>query len=152
MRYHSAMPTDWHEHALATLSRSGYHATGPRTAIVAALSAQDCCRTAQEIHAGLREAGHGVGVASVYRALDLLVALGLVQRVDVGGGSGRFEPMLPAGEHHHHVVCDECGRVEPFSDPQLEQAIERAAGGVGYAIAAHEVVLRGSCEDCAAVS
>lgn len=152
MRYHSAMPTTWQEHALATLRRSGYHATAPRTAIVAALAAQDCCRTAQEIHAGLREAGHRVGVASVYRALDVLVALGLVQRVEVGAASGRYEPVLPEGEHHHHVVCDDCGRVEPFSDPGLEQAIERAAGSVGYAIAAHEVVLRGSCRDCSAVS
>lgn len=149
MRYHQGVPTAWEEHALATLRRAGYHATGARAAIVAALSAQECCRTAQEIHEGLRGAGQRVGVASVYRALELLTSLGLVQRVDVGG-SRRFEPVLE--EHHHHVVCDACGRVEPFTDPALERAIEHAAGGVGYTIAAHEVVLRGSCGDCADVS
>jgi Fur family ferric uptake transcriptional regulator len=84
----------------------------------------------------------------VYRTLELLTALGLTQRVDLGSGTARFEPVQPGGDHHHHVVCDDCGRVEPFSDTALERAISSAAGRVGYSVAAHEVVLRGACGDC----
>ena len=65
-----------------------------------------------------------VGIASVYRALDLLARLGLVRRLDVGSASG-YEPALPGGDHHHHVVCDRCGKVSSFEDPALEEAIDR---------------------------
>ena len=92
--------------------------------------------------------GGRVGIASVYRALEGLDELGLVQRVDLGDGVARFEPAHVGGDHHHHLVCDDCGKVEPFEDPSLESAIERVADGRGYVVAAHDVVLRGACEDC----
>ena len=75
-------------------------------------------------------------------------ALGLVQRIDLGDGVARFEPAHAGGDHHHHLVCDDCGKVEPFEDARLESAIARVADGRGYAVAAHDVVLRGACEDC----
>ena len=81
------------------------------------MAGQDCCASAQEIHDSLRSEGRSVGIASVYRVLEVLSELRLVQRVDVGDGIARFEPALPDGDHHHHVVCDDCGKVEPFSDP-----------------------------------
>ena len=112
------------------------------------LAAQDCCRSAQEIHDGVRAAGGAVGVASVYRALDTLAELRLVQRVDVGDGVARFEPSLAGDHHHHHLVCDGCGKVEPFTDEPLERALEGAAGRLGYAMEQHDVVLRGACADC----
>ncbi len=111
------------------------------------LSRQDCCRSAQEIHDGIVSGGGAVGVASVYRTLETLAELRLVQRVDVGDGLARFEPAREDEHHHHHLVCDDCGRVEPFTDEPLEQALERAAGRLGYAMQ-HEVVLRGTCGDC----
>ena len=72
----------------------------------------------------------------------------LDQRIDLGDGVARFEPALAGGEHHHHFVCDDCGKVEPFEDSSLESAIERVADGRGYVVAAHDVVLRGACEEC----
>ena len=92
-------------------------------------------------------AGGAVGVASVYRALETLAELRLVQRVDVGDGVARFEPSR-GHEHHHHLVCDDCGKVEPFTDPPLERALERAAGKLGYELEQHDVVLRGACNTC----
>ena len=101
-----------------------------------------------EIHDGIVSSGGAVGVASVYRTLDTLAELRLVQRVDVGDGIARFEQLGGEDEHHHHhLVCDDCGRVEPFTDERLEQALERVAGRLGYAMQ-HEVVLRGTCGDC----
>jgi Fur family transcriptional regulator, ferric uptake regulator len=89
-----------------------------------------------------------VGIASVYRVLETLAALRLVQRVDIGDGVARFEASQADGDHHHHLVCDDCGRVEPFTDAPLERALERVAGRLGYDAGAHEVVLHGACDRC----
>lgn len=138
----------WTEAALARLRESSGRSGSARRAVVELLGRQGCCLSAQEIHERLRTAGPRVGIASVYRALEGLDGLGLVQKVDLGDGVSRFEPTHAGGDHHHHLVCDDCGKVEPFEDSTLEAAIERVADGRGYAVAAHDVVLRGACEDC----
>lgn len=140
--------TTWTEDALLRLRKSSGRSGSARLAVVELLGRQGCCLSAQEIHERLRAAGSRVGIASVYRTLEGLDGLGFVQRVDLGDGVARFEPALPGGDHHHHLVCDDCGKVEPFEDPTLEAAIERVADGRGYAAAAHDVVVRGACEDC----
>jgi Fur family ferric uptake transcriptional regulator len=138
----------WSARALDNLQAEGLRNGGARRAVIEHLGAQPCCRSAQEIFAGVRNQGGRVGIASVYRALDQLVELSLVQRVELGDGIARFEPAHTGGEHHHHLVCDDCGKVEPFSDPGLEQALERAAIRLDYGMRAHEVVLHGNCGDC----
>jgi Fur family ferric uptake transcriptional regulator len=138
----------WSVRALDGLQAAGLRRGGARRAVVEYLDGQDCCRSAQEIHDGIAARGGAVGVASVYRALDTLAELRLVQRVDAGDGIARFEPARTDHAHHHHLVCDDCGRVEPFTDEPLERALERAAGRLGYALEQHDVVLRGACEDC----
>jgi Fur family ferric uptake transcriptional regulator len=138
----------WAEGALERLRASSGRSGGARREVVEYLGRQDCCRSAQEIHDGLRASGAGVGLASVYRAVESLTSAGLVQRIDLGDGVARFEPAHAGGEHHHHFVCDDCGKVEPFEDSVLEAALERIAGGRSYAVEAHDVVLRGACGDC----
>ncbi len=139
---------EWGEHAYDAVRAAGYKAGGARRAVIELLARQECCLTAQEIFDRLRAGRRQVGVATVYRVLELLAELRLVQRVDLGDGLARFEPLLPDGEHHHHLVCDGCGKVEVFADARLESALERAAATAGYSVAAHEVVLRGACADC----
>jgi Fur family ferric uptake transcriptional regulator len=141
-------PYDWTDHALAALKGADRRAGVAREAVVRLLGQQECCVSAHEIHDGLRNDGIRVGIASVYRALDVLSSLGLVRRVDVGSATARYEPLLPGGEHHHHLVCDGCGRVDSFSDDKLEHAIDRLAARIGYAVDRHDVVLRGTCEAC----
>ena len=138
----------WRAHALATLEREGFRAGAARTRVVDALARQDCCATAQEIADELRAGDTAVGIASVYRALEVLDRLGLVHRLDVGDGTARYEAAHPGGEHHHHVVCDRCGRVEQFSDDGLEQAIATLSSRLDFAIDQHDVVLRGTCPGC----
>ena len=87
-------------------------------------------------------------VAPGYRALDQLADVNLVHRIDLGDGVARFEPAHPGGEHHHHLVCGECGKVDTFDDPALERAVSRVAASHGYTLAGHDVVLRGACGDC----
>jgi Fur family transcriptional regulator, ferric uptake regulator len=148
MRVAIISPVTWRKHTGAALREAGFRGGGAREAVLDVLAAQTCCASVQEIHERLRAEGRVAGIASVYRVVDQLAELRLVQRVDVGDGIARYEPFHHDGEHHHHVVCGDCGKVEPFSDPLLETAIERASGRLGYAVDAHEVVLRGECEDC----
>jgi Fur family transcriptional regulator, ferric uptake regulator len=139
---------DWAAFAHDVLRRSGARSGAAREAVIAYLSAQPCGVSAQDVLAGLRAEGRSVGIASVYRALEQLAALGLVHRIDLGEGLTRFEPAQPDGEHHHHLVCGSCGKVDRFDDPALEQAIVAVAGSHGYALGHHDVVLRGACGDC----
>ena len=145
MRDHD--PT-WSAATLANVQEKGLRNGGARRKVIEHLGGQPCCRSAQEIYDGIRAGGGRVGIASVYRALDQLVDLGLVQRVELGDGVARFEPSHVDGAHHHHLVCDDCGRVEPFFDPLLEDAVEGAASRLAYGITAHEIVLHGSCGNC----
>jgi Fur family ferric uptake transcriptional regulator len=138
----------WTQDALESLDAAGYRRGGARAAVVELLGRQNCCLSAQEIFDRLRKARRPVGIASVYRALELLADLRLVKRVDAGDGIARFEPAPTDGGHHHHLVCRDCGKVEAFSDSRLERAIDRVAGGLGYSVDEHEVVLAGVCADC----
>ncbi len=138
----------WREHTLATLAEAGYRRGGARNAVVELLDRQDCALSAQQIDDLLRAQGRSVGRASVYRILELLTELRLVQRIDVGQGVARYERHLPDGDHHHHLVCDSCGQIEPFEDPALEQAIERVSSRLSFAVDDHDVVLHGACSDC----
>ena len=107
-----------------------------------------CSVTAREIADLLRERRSGVGLASIYRTLDLLDRLGLVQRFEVGEGVARYEPAHPGGDHHHHIVCDTCGKVEAFEDEALEEAIHSLSDRVSFGVVAHDVTLHGECPSC----
>jgi Fur family ferric uptake transcriptional regulator len=90
-----------------------------------------------------------LGRASVYRTLDQLEQLHLLQRVEIGGDAAGYE-RIDAEEHHHHLVCEKCGRLTPFADRSLERAIEAISRESEFDVAAHDVILRGSCPDCRA--
>ncbi len=142
----------WSDLAERELAEAGHRAGGARNAVVDLLARQDCCLSAQEIADKIGAEGRRVGVASIYRALDLLHARGLVQRVELGSGGARYEAVIPGGDHHHHVVCNRCGAITPFANAGLERAIERVSADLGHAVSAHDVLLRGECRDCAGAS
>lgn len=145
----TAVDTAWSEHALRTLSEAGYRRGGARTAVVEALARHDCAVTALDLEEELRRGRASVGRASVYRALELLEELGLVQRLEAARGIASYERVDPSGHHHHHVICRRCGRMEPFENRGLERAIGQVSEQVPFEIAEHDVVLRGLCERCA---
>ncbi len=138
----------WREHALETLRVGGHRSGGARTAVIDLLARQDCCLTAQEIFDAIRTDGRSVGIASVYRALELLTGAKLVQRLEMGEGIARYEPVHAGGEHHHHLVCDQCGRVQAFEDDGLEAALEQLGERLRFEVSGHDVVLRGVCSAC----
>jgi Fur family transcriptional regulator, ferric uptake regulator len=139
----------WEQHALEALGGAGYRRGGARTAVVEALARHDCAVTALELEEELRRGKVSVGRASVYRALERLEELSLVQRFEAARGIASYERVNPNGHHHHHAICRRCGRMEPFEDSNLERAIEQVSGQVPFEVAEHDVVLRGVCERCA---
>jgi Fur family ferric uptake transcriptional regulator len=143
-----ATTVDWAAETIAALKREGLRSGGARHAVISLLGEQHCCLSAQEIFDRLRAGGSTVGLASVYRSLDLLAERRLVQRIDVGDGVMRFEPAHADGEHHHHLVCNDCGKVVAFADERLERALRAVEAETGYASAGHDVLLRGECGDC----
>jgi Fur family transcriptional regulator, ferric uptake regulator len=125
------------------LNEAGFRAGAARQKVIELLGDESCAITALEIDRRLPN----VGRASVYRTLEQLEQLELVHKVDVGGEVVAFERNDPGG-HHHHMVCIRCGRLVPFSDPELERAIAGIGERAEFEITAHDVLLRGVCPRC----
>lgn len=145
---HAHGAEDWARRANGALAEAGYRRGGARAALIGLLDEQRCALSAAEMEDALkRRGGRGVARASIYRILEELEALRMITRVEVGQGLARFEATREEG-HHHHMVCNACGQVIPFEDPDLERSIERLAARVTFTVAEHDVVLHGSCADC----
>jgi Fur family ferric uptake transcriptional regulator len=142
---------EWVQQAELALAAAGRKRGGARRALLELLADQECALTALEIEDALRaRSSRPVSRASVYRILDELEALALVQRVETGQAMVRYERVCEHEQHHHHLVCDQCGLVMPFSDAGLERAIDSLSERVPLAVSEHEIVLHGACRDCAA--
>jgi Fur family ferric uptake transcriptional regulator len=124
--------------------------------LIELFSREDCALTVQEIDGRLASwfsdgvVERPVGIASVYRGVEVLQDLRLVTRVDVGDGLARYEraPLEHPDHHHHHLLCESCGGLVPFGDAGLERAIEALERRLGFEAKEHEVVLRGTCRRC----
>jgi Fur family ferric uptake transcriptional regulator len=139
----------WAERATDALTEAGYRRGGVRSAIVALLDEQPCALSAVEIGDALARRGRGASRASVYRVMEELEQIGLLARVEVGQGIVRYEPLREGSGHHHHLVCERCGRLEPFTDDGLERAIQQLSERLPLEVSEHEIVIRGACRACA---
>ena len=137
----------WVENAQRVLAQNKHHTGAARQAILELLDTQTCALSAIEIEDALRAGDRPVGRASIYRILDELERLHLVQRLQIGQ-MARYEPIRTGDGHHHHLVCDNCGTVTPFTDNALETAIANLSRRVPMRVADHEIVLHGACKDC----
>lgn len=134
---------NWSSHATQCLDEAGHRSGRARRQVVELLAGADCALTALEIDRRI----DSVGRASVYRTLEQLERLQLVQRVDIGGDAAGYERLDPS-DHHHHLVCQDCGCLSPFTSDELEDAIAAVGRTAGFALASHDVILRGSCREC----
>ena len=140
----------WGEQAARALIDAGYRRGGARRAILDLLDEQSCALSAIEIQRGLSSRKREVSRASIYRVMEELELLGVLQRVEIGQGMVRYEPVRHGPGHHHHLVCDQCGRLEPFTDEGLERAISRLSDRLPLRVSEHEIVIHGACRTCAA--
>jgi Fur family ferric uptake transcriptional regulator len=128
------------------LQAQGYRLTEPRRAIVAALREAGRYCTAAQLYERIR--GRSVGLASVYRTLELLATLGLAERRAETGGEASFLYCSPS--HHHHVICTGCGTVREIDatycpDEAVTRAVEQATD---FQIARHTLDFHGLCANC----
>ena len=138
----------WATRAQRVLAQTNHHTGAARRAVLELLDSQPCALSAVEIEEALKDSERPVARASVYRILDELERLNLVQKLQVGQAMARYEPVRPGAGHHHHLVCDNCGTVMPFTDHELESAIQKLSRRVPMRVDEHEIVLHGACKDC----
>ena len=144
-----AQADSWATRAQQVLAENGHHSGQARGALLQLLDAQPCALSAIELEDALRATKRPVARASIYRILDELERLRLVQKVQVGQEMARYEPVRAGEGHHHHLVCENCGTVTPFTDQGIEEAIRRLSRRLPMRVAEHEIVLRGDCQVCA---
>ena len=142
------LPETWSARAQRLLAQNRHHTGAARRAVLDLLDSQTCALSALEIEDALRVGQRPVGRASVYRILDELERLHLVQKLQVGQAMSRYEPVRSEEHHHHHLVCDNCGTVAPLTDAELETTIKKLSRRVPLRVAEHEIILHGACQAC----
>jgi len=131
------------------LRKAGLKVTLPRVKILQLLETSETRHlSAEDVYKALIDADEDVGLATVYRVLTQFESAGLVTRHRFEGGQAVFE-MTPA-EHHDHLVCSKCGRVEEFYDEVIELQQEKIAEKLGFEITDHSLYLYGICPECRA--
>jgi len=126
------------------LRRAGLKITVPRLKILQILAGNPTRHmSAEDVYRRLLESNEDIGLATVYRVLTQFEAAGLVARHHFEGGTAVFE--LEQGEHHDHIVCEDCGRVEEFADAGIEARQREIAARLGFELIDHALTLRGRC-------
>ncbi len=134
---------------LAVFEAEGLRNTRPRRVIVeqlAALAASGADFTAQDLWHELQAKDPGLGRATVYRAVDLLLSKGLLDRVPFADGTHRYR--LCGGAHHHHLTCTQCQRVVEISACLPPDLLAAISSKTDFAIDGHSVELFGRCPAC----
>ena len=132
------------------LKSSGLKATLPRIKILDVFQrTRQRHMTAEDVYKALLTEGADIGLATVYRVLMQFEQAGLLTRSNFESGKSVFE--LNEGQHHDHLVCLTCGRVEEFFDPDIEQRQRAVASARGFELQEHTLALYARCTktDCA---
>ncbi|MCW9059234.1 MAG: ferric iron uptake transcriptional regulator [Gammaproteobacteria bacterium] len=129
------------------LRKAGLKVTLPRMKILEMLENSETRHlSAEDVYKSLLESGEEIGLATVYRVLTQFETAGLVARHHFEGGHSMFE--LNEGDHHDHILCVKCGRVDEFMDETIEKRQRQIAQDAGYEITDHSLYIYGICPDC----
>ena len=106
--------------------------------------------SAEDVHSVLRSKKSEIGLATVYRSLELLGSLGILLKIEFGDGCSRYElnTTNPNSHRHHHLICLKCKKVIEFDEDKLDELEEEIAIKSGFEIVNHEVKFFGYCKDC----
>jgi Fur family ferric uptake transcriptional regulator len=129
------------------LRELGLKATVPRVKILEIMEQSKLRHfSAEDIYKALLDEGEDVGIATIYRVLTQFEGAGLVTRHHFEGGISVFE--LDHGEHHDHILCIKCGKVEEFVDNVIEQRQKAIAQKAGFSMTDHSLNIYGVCKEC----
>ncbi len=129
------------------LKKEGLRYTQQRQSIWNEMCATDEHRDAEEIYLSLRNEGMSVSRATVYRTIDVLVKNNLVRKLELGDGRARYEHKMDL-EHHDHLICVQCGKIEEFMDETIEEIQEKIVNDLGFKLIRHIHQLFVICNNC----
>lgn len=141
--YHREMDP---EPLVAAMDSAGYRLTEPRRVVAELIAAREGHFTAADLLVDAKARRLGIGRATIFRALDLLTELDVLERLDLPSGEHAYVPCRPA--HHHHIVCSVCGRVTDVDDQGLASALEQIEHRTGWQVETHRLELYGRCPRC----
>ncbi|KAA1420427.1 transcriptional repressor [Mumia zhuanghuii] len=121
--------------------------TRQRRAVAAVMDDLDRFASAREIHDALRDRGESVGLSTVYRNLQALADAAEVDQLRNDEGEVLYRRCI-TDNHHHHLVCRECGRTVEVQGPALERWVEQVGAEHGFRQMAHTLELFGTCDQC----
>lgn len=130
------------------LTAAGERVTRQRLLIANALAADGRQLTAEQLYRGLRRQAPGIGRATVFRTLETLVDAGVARRLELDGHVYAYVACLP--EHHHHLACTSCGRVEEIDEAYIAPIARRLAADLGFEIDDARLDFYGRCAACRA--
>lgn len=133
---------------IGQLAREGHRLTTPRQAIIKMVAPRQDHFSAQELWDDVRASHRGIGRATVFRTLDLLTELGVLNRIHTGDGCHRYT--VCETTHHHHLMCVACGTVIALDAAGVEGQIRRLASAAGFDLLTHHLELVGRCRACRA--
>jgi Fur family transcriptional regulator, ferric uptake regulator len=131
---------------IGQLTKEGHRLTTPRQAIIKMVAPRQDHFSAQEVWQEVRSHHSGIGRATVFRTLDLLTELGVLNRIHAGDGCHRYT--VCDTRHHHHMMCVECGTVIALEAGGIENQIRRMASEAGFDLLTHHLELVGRCKAC----
>ena len=132
-------------HDQQDLKNAGLKATLPRLKVLSLFeNSKERHLSAEDVYKILINNGEDVGLATVYRVLTQFEQAGLLIRHHFESGKAIFE--LNGGNHHDHIVCVKCGRVEEFYDEEIEKRQKLAATERGFKMEDHALTIYGTCE------
>jgi Fur family transcriptional regulator, ferric uptake regulator len=129
---------------LRQMSERGFRETAARRAIVETVLNKDGQFNARQLYDELQR--WGVGRATVFRTLDVLVELGVLNRLHTDDRCSSY--IVCADQHHHHLVCERCGSVSEISDARVERAVRTMAVESGFRAREHHLEIVGVCKQC----
>lgn len=130
------------------IETAGHRLTGPRLAATRLIAAHEGPFTAADLAAAAEARDLRIGRATIFRAIDLLLELEVIERLDLPTGEHAYVACRPA--HHHHLVCSGCGRTVDVDDSGLRGVVSEIARRTGFRVDDHRLELFGQCPSCLA--
>ncbi len=129
------------------LRKNGYKVTPQRRAVIGVIIDSHEHLTPAALHERVLREDPSIGLVTIYRTIEILAELGFICEMHTGGNCRSYLMRRPS-EHHHHLICADCGRVIDFTDCDLDKLENRLAQENHFKISSHLLEFLGQCRDC----
>ena len=139
---------------LERLTKEGYRPSGARRVVLKEILSRHVPFTSAELWESVQENSPGIGRATVFRTIDLLSRMGILQRIHQDPDGGRCHAYLACSDgHHHHLICNVCGRVTDFrEEAALDALVREIEQHTAFKVEGHRLELVGRCPNCQAAA